>query len=151
MSIEIAYTPSVEPGTHEAVVTNVETRVSQKNGNQYRWWEFTTEDGRTVSAISSMMVGPKSKAGQWIAALIGRQPVIGESVEVVGLPCLISVSTDEDGFAQIDTVVGRPKKAATRTSVAETIAKGAASPTVAPTLTYDPGAIPAGVTDDLPF
>ncbi len=121
MPIEIKYTPSLEPGTYEAVVTAIEERTN-KDGNPYRWWEFTTEDGgRTISAISSMNVGPRSKAGQWIAALIGRTPVQGESVEVIGKPCLISVTINEDGFSQIDTVVGRPKTVRHQTPAAETI------------------------------
>lgn len=111
MPIEIAYTPSLEPGTYDAVITNVEVRIN-KEQQPYRWWEFTTEEGRTISAISSMNVGPKSKAGQWIAALLGRQPVMGESVEIIGLPCIIGVSVNPDGFSQIDTVLGRKKKAA---------------------------------------
>lgn len=121
MSIEIAYTPSLEAGTYEAVVTAIETRESKKDGAAYRWWEFTTEDGRTISAISSMAVGPKSKAGQWIAALLGRVPEMGEKVEVVGLPCLIGVTVNDDGFSQVSTLVGRPKKAQTRKPVIESV------------------------------
>ena len=121
MPIEIKYTPALEAGTYEARVTAVEERVN-KDGQPYRWWQFTTEDGGTVSAISSMNVGPRSKAGQWIAALIGRQPAQGESVEVIGAPCLIGVAVNEDGFSEITSVLGRTVKPRKQTATAEAIA-----------------------------
>jgi hypothetical protein len=132
MSITIEYTPSLPAGTHEARVTAVETRESKKTGQAYRWWEFTTEDGRSISAISSMNVGPKSKSGQWIAALLGRQPVMGESVEVIGLPCLIGVSVDEEGFSQVDTVIGRPVSPKKVKPVIESVTESEASPAEEP-------------------
>ncbi len=121
MSIRIEYTPSIEAGTYEATVTDIQTRESKKDGNPYRWWEFTTDDGRTISAISSMMVGPKSKAGQWIAALIGRVPEMNEDIELVGLPCLVGVTVDDQGFSQVSTLLGRSKKVSPRKPVIETV------------------------------
>jgi hypothetical protein len=108
--IEIAYTPSVEPGAYEAVCTDVEVR--EKDGNNYRRWTFTLVDGsdKSVTATSSMSVSPKSKGGKWIAALLGRQPAVGESVEIVGLPCTIGVTLNDDGFSTIESVL--PRKAA---------------------------------------
>lgn len=110
MPIEIAYTPSVEPGAYEAVCTDVEVR--EKDGNNYRRWTFTLVDNpdKSVTATSSMSVSPKSKGGKWIAALIGRPPVMGESVEVIGAPCTIGVTLNDDGFSTIESVL--PRKAA---------------------------------------
>lgn len=129
MSIKIEYTPALEPDTYEAVLTAIETRQSKKDGNDYRWWEFTTEDGRTISAISSMMVGPKSKGGQWIAALLGRTPAMGEDVELIGQPCFIGVTVDENGFSQVSSVLTRKRGGKTRPPVIETV-KASETPAV---------------------
>ncbi len=111
MPIEIAYTPSVEPGAYEAVCTDIEVR--EKDGNQYRRWTFTLVDGsgKSVTATSSMSVSPKSKGGKWIAALLRRLPIMGETVDVVGATCVIGVVLNEDGFSTIESVLPSNAKA----------------------------------------
>ena len=110
MPIQIKYAPALEADTYEATVTALEERVSQKTGGPYHWWEFTTDDGRTISAVTGMSFGPKAKAGQWAAALLGRTPELNEMVELVGLPCLIGVTIGDDGFSQVSSLLGRKKK-----------------------------------------
>ncbi len=111
MPVTIKYAPALEADTYEAVVTGLEERISQKTGGSYHWWEFTVEDGRTISALTGMSFGPRAKAGQWAAALLGRTPELNESVELVGLPCLIGVTVNEEGFSEVSTLLGRKRKA----------------------------------------
>lgn len=108
MSIEItAYIPSVQPGSYNAVCTSCTTRAAKDGSGDFRVWEFTLADGsgRTIGASSSLQTSPKSKAGKWIAAMLGRPPQIGENVEVVGLPCIIGVELNPDGFERVTTVL----------------------------------------------
>ncbi len=144
MPIDIAYTPSVEPGAYEAVCTDVEVR--EKDGNNYRRWTFTLTDGsdKQVTATSSMSVSPKSKGGKWIAALLGRQPAMGESVEVIGQPCTIGVTLNDEGFSTIESVLPRKAGGRTRTPAAESVASSESAPSPATPL-------PGMVSDELPF
>jgi hypothetical protein len=61
-----------------------------------------------------MMFGPKSKTYKWVTALIGRSPVPGEKLEVIGLPCQLILIVDEDsGYNKVESVlpVGSAKPA----------------------------------------
>lgn len=107
MPFEItAYTPTVKPGAYQAVVTSVETRAAKDGSGDFRVWEFTLKDGtgRTVSASSSMSTSPKSKAGKWLAALLGAAPKVGQTVEPVGQPCTIIVELNDDGYERVAMV-----------------------------------------------
>jgi len=105
--IEVAaYTPNVAPGAYEAVCTDVAVREG-KDGSSFRRWEFTLTDGtgKTISAASSLSTSPKSKGGKWLAALLGRQPAPGESVEPVGQHCTIIVELNENGYETVSGVI----------------------------------------------
>ena len=107
MPIEItAYVPNVKPGSYNAVCTGCTTRAAKDGSGDFRVWEFTLADGtgRTIGASSSLQTSPKSKAGKWIAAMLGRPPQVGENVEVVGLACIIGVELNDDGFERVTTV-----------------------------------------------
>jgi hypothetical protein len=103
------YVPSVAAGSYPARVTGCETRAAKDGSGEFRVWEFTLDDGtgRTVGATSSMQTSPKSKAGRWIAAMLGRTPDVEEDVEVIGLPVTIGVILNDDGFERVDQVLGR--------------------------------------------
>jgi hypothetical protein len=113
--IEItAYIPTIPPGTYRAAVTGLELATSKTDGSHFRRWEFTIEDGRTIKATSSLQTTPNSKAGKWIAALMGGTlPQIGDKVTVIGRRCLISVGLNDQGFERVDAVmadVGAPPR-----------------------------------------
>lgn len=134
------YTPNVEPGTYPAVVTACGTRTAKDGGGEFRTWEFTLADGsgRTVSATSSMQTSPKSKAGKWIAALLGRTPDVDEDIEVIGLPCLVNVYLNDDGFERVDTVLGRKADAPRRPTKAQDAPQAPVAVEVEDDATADP-------------
>jgi hypothetical protein len=134
------YTPNVQPGTYPAVVTDCSTRQAKDGGGEFRVWEFTLADdsGRTVSATSSMQTSPKSKAGKWIAAMIGRVPDPEEDIEVVGLPCTVSVILNDDGFERVETVIARAAPAPRRPTKAQDAPQGAVAVEVEEEATADP-------------
>ena len=105
MPIEVAsYTPSVQPGAYQAVCTDVVAKAS-KDGGEFRVWEFTLDSGATISGSSSMATSPKSKGGKWLAALLGRTPQVGESVEPIGQRCTVIVGIkDTTGYEYVETV-----------------------------------------------
>ena len=119
MPIAIAgYVASISPGAYQAVCTDVETRTSKADGSEFRVWTFSLTDGsgRTVSASSSLLTSPNSKGGKWIAALIGRIPTEGESVEPVGRACTILVELNADGYERV-TAVTAPSEPAAKSPV----------------------------------
>ena len=132
-----AYQPAVAPGIHQAVVTNIETVESKTDPRQYfRGWEFTTTDGQTVRASSSMATSPRSKGGKWIAALIGHPLAEGETVELVGMRCTIIVGLKENGYETVETVAPPDKsnKPRAHTPTIETIIEAETVDGVEPTV-----------------
>lgn len=103
-----AYIPSVKPGAYQAVCTGVEERAPKAEpDNLFRVWSFQLADGsqRTVEGSSSLATSPKSKGGKWIAALLGRAPAVGETVDPVGKPCTVIVAIKETtGYEYVETV-----------------------------------------------
>ena len=119
MPIAIAgYVPSVKPGAYQAVCTDVVTKTAKADGSEFRVWTFSLTDGsgRTVGASSSLSTSPKSKGGKWIAALLGRIPTEGESVEPVGRACTILVELSDDGYERV-TAVTAPSEPAAKSPV----------------------------------
>ena len=98
-----AYTPTVAPGPYQATCTDVVEKAT-KDGNTFRVWEFTTDSGQNVSGASSLSTSPKSKGGKWLAALLGRQPEAGETVDPVNKRCTIIVELDDNGYEKVTTV-----------------------------------------------
>jgi hypothetical protein len=140
--IEVAaYTPNVAPGAYEAVCTDVAVREG-KDGSSFRRWEFTLTDGtgKSISAASSLSTSPKSKGGKWLAALLGRTPAAGESVEPIGQHCTIIVELNENGYETVTAVVAATVKLPARKPF------DASSESVPPQDTP-----PAVVSDELPF
>jgi len=103
-----AYTPNVKPGAYQAVCTGVTEKAAKDDpSNIFRVWDFTLRDGtgRTISGSSSLATSPKSKGGKWLAALLGRAPAVGETVEPVGQACTIIVALKETtGYEYVETV-----------------------------------------------
>jgi hypothetical protein len=91
-------------GTYPAVLTALRTESSAAFGD-FRAWDFTLSEGQTVGGASSMNTGRKSKGGKWIAALLGRQPDKGETVTIIGKPCLVVVEENDDGWPKVTNVL----------------------------------------------
>ena len=102
MTLEVPEVHSLPAGIYDAKVTNLEVKTT--DAGTFRIWSFDV-GGEKVTASSSMMFGPKSKTYKWVTALIGRTPVPGEKLEVIGLPCQLHLIVDEDsGYNKVDTV-----------------------------------------------
>ncbi len=146
MTFEITeYIPSVMPDVYDAILTAVETIPPKGQNTEYRRWQFTLADGsgRTVPGSSSMQTTPGSKAGKWIAALIGRTPAVGEKLDILGKPCKVVVELNENGYEKVALVLPRQAAAPTRAPVIETVTASESVKKEAAPTTVDP--------DDLPF
>jgi hypothetical protein len=95
---------NVAEGTYPATLTKLVTKQSPKFGGDFRVWTFQLADGSEVEGTSSMYTNPKSKPGRWMAALLGRRLVEGETVTLIGRPCLVSVIVDGD-YPKVDAVL----------------------------------------------
>lgn len=116
MTLEVPEVRSLPAGIYDAKVTNLEVKTT--DAGTFRIWSFDV-GGEKVTASSSMMFGPKSKTYKWVSALIGRTPVPGEKLEVIGLPCQLHLIVDDDsGYNKVDTVLpaARATQAATAAS-----------------------------------
>ena len=103
MTLEVPEVHSLPAGIYPAKVTNLEVKTT--DAGTFRIWSFDV-GGEKVTASSSMMFGPKSKTYKWVSALIGRTPVPGEKLEVIGLPCQLHLIVDDDsGYNKVDTVL----------------------------------------------
>lgn len=133
MTIGGGYT--VEPGTYEATLIALEDfQYDDGEGNKtLRRWTFGLEsevdpEGKpiTIDGVSSTATGPKSKAFGWLAALLGRPPVTGETFTpsmLVGRGCMVTVELNAEGYSKVAAVVPQPRRgrvAAAPTAVEET-------------------------------
>ncbi len=119
-----AYIPSIKPATYEAVCIDIEEKTARKDPtNKFLVWHFQLTDGslRTVDASSSLNTSPKSKGGKWLAALMGREPAVGETVDPSGRACLIEVALDDNGYEKAINVMAP----IARSSVDSTVPKAA--------------------------
>ena len=145
--------PTVIPADqYDAIHKSIETKES-KDGEEFNIWRWTvTHDGVEVelSATSSMNTGPKSNAGKWASAMLGRwltDDEIDDELRVLeGRPCRLIVSIDpETRYNVIDAVL--PARPATGPATAMSPAPTPTAP--APAIAQEPAA--AGAQDDLPF
>jgi hypothetical protein len=103
VTLEVPVVTSLDAGIYQARVTNLETKTT--DAGTFRIWSFDV-GGEKITASSSMMFGPKSKTYKWVTALIGRSPVPGEKLDVIGLPCQLHLIVDEDsGYNKVEAVL----------------------------------------------
>ena len=65
----------LEPGTYDAILSNVETQDSGPYGPAWKWL-FTAYDGQIAIPLlgfTSTNFHEKSKSYQWVTAILGRQ------------------------------------------------------------------------------
>jgi hypothetical protein len=95
----------IPEGTYPATLTAISTRTSAKFEGEFRVWTFTLDSGSVVDGNSSMSTNSKSKGGRWLAALLGRVPAKGETVNPIGRPCLVHVAENGSGWPSVDAVL----------------------------------------------
>ena len=143
MTLEVPEVQSLEPGIYDATVTNLETKTT--DAGTFRIWSFDV-GGEKVTASSSMMFGPKSKTYKWVTALIGRTPIPGEKLEVIGRPCQLHLIVDEDsGYNKVETVLPPARGTAPRP------APVAAAPVARAPIDDGLPAMPDHLADSLPI
>lgn len=94
----------IPPGTYPAILTGLGTKTSDAFGD-FRTWDFTLESGSVVGGATSMNTGAKSKGGKWAMALVGRKPDKGETIVLLGLPCLVVVGLDANDWPKVVDVL----------------------------------------------
>lgn len=109
--------PEIADGLYPAKFKGVEDYQSALYGDGYRWlFDVTVEDTvETLDRLTSTSMGPKSTNRKIIAAIVGRQLEVGESVEIndyIGKPCRVMVKNpDEGGWPKITDILPPAKKA----------------------------------------
>lgn len=98
-------TVDIPPGTYPGKLSAVAVKTSVAWGD-FRAWDFLLDEGHVVGGGSSMSTSSKSKAGRWIAALLGRKPDKGENVTalVIGKPCLVVVGMKDEWPTVLDVL-----------------------------------------------
>ena len=94
----------IPEGTYPATLKSMAVKHSEKFGSDFRAWDFELANGSIVGGSSSTATNSRSKGGKWIAALLGRKPVEGESINLIGRPCLVVV-VENDGWPKVDAVL----------------------------------------------
>lgn len=106
-------TVQAPPGTYPATVKSVEAvELDTRDGLKQlvRWtFEAVTADGEVieVDGLSSRNTSPRAKSVRWLTAL-GRKPSQGKPTspeELAGLPCMVILGVDENGFQTLEDVV----------------------------------------------
>lgn len=111
-------------------------------------WRFALDDydDRLCEGATSTATGPKSKAFEWLTALLGREPVKGEPFtrdQLIGRGCLGRVVHNSAGYPKVASLTPTPKAPPSRRAA-----------TPAPAATPDPEPAPATTAadeDDLGF
>jgi hypothetical protein len=109
--------PTVIPADqYEGRHDRIETRENKETGDEFNIWTFLAQYNGTdveLTATSSTNTGPKSKAGKWAAALLGRAPTdeeIDDDLQVLeGLPCRLIVEIDPDTHYNVIEAVLPPR------------------------------------------
>ena len=137
----------IPEGTYPAKLAGITTKNSVKFDNDFRVWTFVLDNGSIVEGSSSLSTNSKSKGGRWIAALLGRVPQKGESVDVSGKPCLVQV-IDKDGWPAVGAVLPPMAGTAFRVVVGDngTVVSDDRKPSPAPQV-EEPSAVPAALPE----
>lgn len=99
--------PDIAPGTYKAQLLRVENGTGQF-GPQRKWFWLVDVNGtgEELSVLSSTNTSPGSKAYKWLAALLGRSPATGETIEdPTGKTVMLALSKNDKGYAKIDDVL----------------------------------------------
>lgn len=96
--------PDIPDGTYKAQLIRVESGIKSQYGNVRKWFFLVDVNGRgeELSALTSEDTSSQSKAGKWLAALLGRPLVVGETVEdPTGKTVLVDIVRNKKDFPSI--------------------------------------------------
>jgi hypothetical protein len=137
-------------GTYQAFFSFSEVKTSDAWGD-FRVWGFEIPGAGDISGGSSMAVGPKSKGGRWLAAILGRVPEKGERIDLdalVGRPCLVVVGLNKNDWTEVQDVL--PPMANQAPAPQPVAAPVAPAPVAAPAPAPVPVAVAAPVAAPVP-
>jgi hypothetical protein len=115
--LQVGGKPTVDAGVYPAVMVELGTfKVEAEDGErQLLRWTFAIDgdDQGTVEGVSSMALGPKSKAYRWLTALIGPDAMASAPAltprDLVGRECLVQVVLNDAGYPKVGDLMARPK------------------------------------------
>jgi hypothetical protein len=101
-------TPVLDAGIYQATFEDIE-EASNDNGT-YWLWKLQARDGDKdveVSATTSPRITPKTKAAKFLAGLgVTVEPGVKVNfADLVGMPCMIVVSVNADGYSRIENIL----------------------------------------------
>jgi len=115
--------PDIEEGTYDAKLTAItEKEVDSPEGvREFLAWDFDVViEGETVEVggASSKTFSPKSKAFEWMAALLGSAPTVGQNIDVetdlVGKPCRVLIGKNQQGYPKVEKVLAPSRRSSTK-------------------------------------
>lgn len=152
--------PTVEPGTYAAYLAELED-FDYEDGEGHktlRRWTFALEgetdsegNPASIDGVSSLALGPKSKAFSWMSALLGRNLETGETITrsmLIGKQCLVTVVLNDEGYSKVSAVVPAPKKRAANPTIAQSTVANLDRFPDSPPAKLAPDAVDV---DDIPF
>jgi hypothetical protein len=98
----------VPDGTYPAVLESVIEESGGKFGAQRKWTFLVEHDGKidSLSGLSSTNTSPGSKSYQWLSALLGKEPQVGERYEdPTGTRVLLQLKKNDKGYMKIEAVL----------------------------------------------
>jgi len=111
---------AVAPGTYKGILEKVSIAYTA-DGKEYRMWDFMLDVNGVLTPLSdtsSMNNGPKGKTYQWLTALTGRAPKVGETIEdPIGKQVLVTVGRKESGWPKIDMLTAYVEPAQTEAGI----------------------------------
>ena len=96
----------VPSGQYVASLLSVEVKEGGSFSGQFRVWNFLADvngEGLPVQGTSSISNGNRTKTYEWLTALMGKEPAIGETIDPIGRKCLVTV-TQKDGYPRVSKV-----------------------------------------------
>jgi len=163
MTMTVGVVATIDDGTYAANLIALEDFVFGE-GNEaktLRRWKFGLDaldsegNPAEIDGVSSLALGPKSKAYGWVTALMGRPLVEAEEITrsmLINRECLVEVYQKE-GYSKIRNVVAAPRKRAAGTSPAGIPVVEAMAPVAETFPDSPPARLEAGAldVDDIPF
>ena len=76
-------------------------------------WTFAVDVGEAdwleLEGVTSVSTGPKSRAFRWMTSLVGAEAMskarAWRGKELIGLPCVVSVEHDANGYPRVSEVL----------------------------------------------
>ena len=115
--LQVGSKPSIDAGAYPAVLVGLDTFTveSDEGQRQLLRWTFAIdgEGEGTVEGVSSMAMGPKSKAYGWLTTLIGPEAMAKAPAltpeDLIGRECLVQVVLNDAGYPKVGALMARPR------------------------------------------